>query len=78
MVVCDHSSFNFSTLGLVSSMSKISTSGWYPTVKQESLDVTDEREKEWMEGGSPSHVALTDIVMNKLLLKKIPYYQKCR
>ena len=40
--------------------------------------LTEEREKGWLEAGSPAHAALRDIVKDKRLLKKIPYYSNCR
>lgn len=40
--------------------------------------LTEEREKDWLEAGSPAHVAVRDIVRDKRLLKKIPYYLNCR
>lgn len=36
------------------------------------------RDKGWLKPGSPPHVALRDIVMNKRLIQKIPYYLNCR
>ena len=70
MVVFDHSSFNFSIIHHVQNQHK-----WMVSYSEAGITrckhgpLTDEREKEWMEGGSPPHVALTDIVMNKLLQK---------
>ncbi|XP_052694407.1 uncharacterized protein LOC128172674 [Crassostrea angulata] len=40
--------------------------------------LTEERDKGWLEPGSPAHVALRDIVRDKRLVKKIPYYLNCR
>lgn len=40
--------------------------------------LTEERDKGWIEPGSPAHVALRDIVCDKRLVKKIPYYLNCR
>lgn len=40
--------------------------------------MTKERDKDWLEAGSPDHVAARDIVRDKILLKKIPYYLICR
>ena len=40
--------------------------------------LTEEREGGGFEAGSPAHVVLRDIVLDKRLLKKIPYYLKCR
>lgn len=40
--------------------------------------LTEERDKDWLEAGSPAHVAVRDIVRDKRLLKKIPYYLNCR
>ena len=37
-----------------------------------------EREKGWLKAGTPPHDALIQIVMDKNLLRKIPYYLKCR
>jgi hypothetical protein len=37
-----------------------------------------DREKGWLKKGSAPHKALRDIVMNKRLLQKIPYYLNCR
>jgi hypothetical protein len=42
--------------------------------KQGPLNV--DREKGWLKKGSAPHKALRDIVMNKRLLQKIPYYLK--
>ena len=44
--------------------------------KQGPLNV--DREKGWLKKGSAPHKALRDIVMNKRLLQKIPYYLNCR
>lgn len=40
--------------------------------------LTEERNKRWIEPGSPANVALRDIVRDKRLVKKIPYYFNCR
>lgn len=40
--------------------------------------LTEERDKDWLEAGSPAHVAVRDIVRDKRLLKKIPYYLNCK
>lgn len=39
--------------------------------------LTEERDKGWLKPGSPAHVALRDIVRDKRLVKKIPYYLNC-
>lgn len=36
--------------------------------------LTEDREKGWLEVGSPAYGALRDIVKDKRLLKKVPYY----
>lgn len=38
----------------------------------------EERQKGWLTKGSPAHDALIEIVMNKRLINKIPYYLHCR
>lgn len=40
--------------------------------------LTEEREKGWLEAESPAHGALRDIMKDKRLLKKVPYYLNCR
>lgn len=40
--------------------------------------LTEERNKGWLEPGSPAHVALRDIVRDKRLVKKISYNLNCR
>ncbi|XP_061167182.1 uncharacterized protein LOC133176022 [Saccostrea echinata] len=40
--------------------------------------LTEERNKDWLEAGSPAHVAVREIVRDKRLIKKIPYYLNCR
>ncbi|XP_034334703.2 uncharacterized protein [Magallana gigas] len=40
--------------------------------------LTEERDKGWLEPGSPASVALRNIVRDKRLVKKIPYYLNCR
>lgn len=38
----------------------------------------DDRQKGWLKAGSPTHNSLIEIVMNKRLISKIPYYLNCR
>eukprot|EP00105_Crassostrea_gigas_P038421 XP_019922569.1 PREDICTED: uncharacterized protein LOC105327681 [Crassostrea gigas] len=40
--------------------------------------LTEEGDKDYLVAGSPAHVALREIVLDKHLLKKIPYFLHCR
>lgn len=40
--------------------------------------LTEESDKDLLEAGSPANVAVCDIVCDKRLLKKIPYYLNCK
>lgn len=40
--------------------------------------LSSERDKGWLKGATPPHDALIKIVMDKHLLRKIPYYLHCR
>jgi hypothetical protein len=55
-------------------------SGIYPTVPQTDVNTpfVAERQKEWLDGDSPAHVALRHIVLDKRLLNNIQYYLNFR
>lgn len=40
--------------------------------------LTEEKDKDYLVAGSTAHVALREIVLDKRLLKKIPYFLHCR